>query len=345
MTASYTDRLNDHTHPQVSVVMTVFNGERHLRPAIESVLRQTFHDLELIVVDDGSSDGSLDIVRSCDDPRLRLVAQSNHGHAAALNAGVRLCRGEYVAVMDHDDVSYPERIETELTFLKDHPDHGLVGSQYESIDSNGEVLGIHRVPVEHDEICRILRTEGDCIAGPSMMLRRDALLEVGGYRSEFDLAQDYDLALRVADKWRLANLPSFLLQWRFDENGATYRHYWRQEALARAARECARRRLRGVREDTEFCIKTALEQYSRKLTSSDRRHLVAKANLSWGVTYYTLGDKSNARRRIVDSLKQRPLQPRAAAFLVLTVLPHRVGAWARSVVSRKRVRTAVTVDE
>jgi glycosyltransferase involved in cell wall biosynthesis len=133
---------------RVSVVMSVFNGERFLREAVDSILGQTYRDLELIVIDDGSADGSGEILaqRRQADARLRVFPQANMGLTRSLNRGVELSTGEYVARMDADDLSEPRRFERQVAFMDAHPDVGLLGTAYREIDGEGRVLGTKVFP-------------------------------------------------------------------------------------------------------------------------------------------------------------------------------------------------------
>lgn len=317
-----------------SVVVTTFNGERFIDATMVSILGQTHRNLELVVVDDGSTDGTLAILDKITDGRVRVIRQSNMGHSAALNAGASACHGDYVAISDHDDISHPERVQRQIAYLLRNPRCALVGTQYETIDECGRVLGPNTVPIGHRAITEELRAQGDCIAGPSVMIRRQALAEVGGYRSLFDVAQDYDLVLRLSENWQLANLPEVLLRWRFQPDCATSRGYARQTALAEAARECARRRRAGLPEDADTVVARALQDVSSRESGAKNRSLLAKAFLSWGVNYFTLGDRRSARCRLWTSLKYRPIQPRAAAFLALAFMPRPLGVRTRAVARR-----------
>ena len=129
------------TAPRVSVVMGAYNGERFLRPAIESILNQTFRDFELIVIDDCSTDATPRILREFKDDRMRVVRnERNLGIAKTLNKGIAIARGEYVALQDHDDLSQPDRFSKQVAFLETHPRVGMVGSRVNLIDESGVAL-------------------------------------------------------------------------------------------------------------------------------------------------------------------------------------------------------------
>ena len=185
------------TAPRVSVVMGAYNGERFLRPAIESILSQTFRDFELIVIDDYSTDSTPRILREFKDARMRVLRnERNLGIAKTLNNGIAAARGEYVALQDHDDISWPTRLEYQVAFFDKHAQVGMVGSSCNVIDEVGTF--VPHWPVEYDDVklrwallwrCPFFHT--------AVMVRRRAIEEVGGYSSDprYRFAEDYDLML------------------------------------------------------------------------------------------------------------------------------------------------------
>ena len=324
--------------PLVSVIIAAFNSGRFIRPAVSSILNQTYPRLELVIVDDGSADGTPDILKSLAGGRVKILTQPNRGISAALNAGIAASCGELVAFMGHDDVSYPARIARQVEYLKCHGDCGLLGTQFEAIDDTGAVLGPHLVPLTHEDIVDELRTRGNCIGSPSIMVRRSVLQDVGGFRGEFDFAEDYDFILRVSESWQVANLPEMLLEWRRLDTGVTNAHSSRQDALARAARECARRRLAGLPEDMEACVRDALRSTAPERKREGSRERWTSAYLVWGVNYFSLGQRQRAIKALLNSLRLNPFQLRAAVFVALALLPRRTGTWTRSFIARQLSR-------
>ncbi len=203
----------------VSVLMPVYNGARYVSPAIQSVLAQTHRHLELVIVDDGSADGTVAIIRKFadGDGRVRLLRRSHQGIVAALNAGLSECRHPLVARMDADDIAHPARIAVQTTYLQEHPDCVAVGSQVEKIDAAGKALGKEAVPLDHADIVDRTLHYACSIWHPSVIYRRDTVLAIGGYRAECEWAEDLDLWLRLSEVGRLANLPQTLLQYRIHD--------------------------------------------------------------------------------------------------------------------------------
>ena len=201
--------------PGVTVLMPVFNGERFLRQAIESILRQTYQDVELLIVNDGSTDASRDIVLSYNDPRITLVENSeNIGLAAALNVGIKLAKYELVARQDADDISLPERLALQVAFLEENQNVVLVGTQATIIDQKGFRVGLvldHACT--HDSIRWDLLFDNG-FTHTSVMFRRSIIAQLGGYDTAFRYCQDYALWTQVARRHCVANLDVCLVHYR-----------------------------------------------------------------------------------------------------------------------------------
>jgi glycosyltransferase involved in cell wall biosynthesis len=204
----------------VSVVLPVRNGERFVREAIESILRQTYADLEVVVVDDGSTDGTVEVVTSLGDDRLRALRQEAAGLVVALQRGVAEARAAFVARMDADDVSEPERIERQVELLRLRPRAGMVATWVAVIDEDGREVRHEVLPEAHEDLVRRLLLRNPFQHG-SVLMRRDALEEVGGYRADYGANEDYDLWRRLARSWELACVPEVLYRYRVHAGAVT----------------------------------------------------------------------------------------------------------------------------
>ncbi|MGC4031253.1 MAG: glycosyltransferase [Tepidisphaeraceae bacterium] len=206
--------------PAVSVVMSVYNAQRYLREALDSILWQTFTDFEVVVIDDGSKDDSLFILRDYEsrDNRIRIISRPNKGLTVSLNEALAAARGEFIARMDADDVADPNRFEKQVAFLRDNADVVVVGSSVELVDPYGVHIGFVNYPTDHADIDKrlIQKGEGGVLPHPATMLRAAAVKAVGGYREEFNNSEDLDLWLRLAETGKVANLPDVLLKYRRD---------------------------------------------------------------------------------------------------------------------------------
>jgi hypothetical protein len=200
--------------PKVTVLMPVFNGEPYLSEAIASILGQTFTDFELLIIDDGSTDRSRQIVRSLNDPRVRLLCNDgNLRLIATLNRGLDEAHGMYVARMDADDISLPGRLEAQVAFLDLHPEIGVLGTGIQIIDAFG-VPGTEILLPGNNALIRWNLALRSPLAHPTVMMRRSIIAAIGGYRTEPLHCEDYDLWWRASQVTRIANLPTVLLRLR-----------------------------------------------------------------------------------------------------------------------------------
>jgi hypothetical protein len=193
--------------------MAVFNSERYLRDSVESILGQTFTDFEFLIIDDGSTDSSVQIIQSYTDPRICLVHNSgNLGLAASLNKGLALALGEYIARMDADDISRPERLSRQVYFMDEHPLVGVCGSWVQFFPKPNN--NVWKLPERSEEIrCWQFHTVG--VAHPSVMLRRQFFTQHGlMYDPLYRYAQDYELWGRAIRHMGFANIPEVLLDYR-----------------------------------------------------------------------------------------------------------------------------------
>jgi glycosyltransferase involved in cell wall biosynthesis len=205
---------------KVTVLMSVYNGERYIRQAIESILRQTFTDFEFTIVDDASTDGTPAILDSLSDTRIvRLKNESNLGLTTSLNRGLKVAHGELIARMDADDISLPQRLEKQVDYLDKHPDVGILGSTCQLIDASGQGQGMKpRLP--NDTLIRWSSLLRNPFIHPTVMIRRNVLVENNLFYDEnFKATQDYEFFTRVLKYTRGANLSEPLLLYRLHVGG------------------------------------------------------------------------------------------------------------------------------
>jgi glycosyltransferase involved in cell wall biosynthesis len=202
--------------PKVSVVTSVYNGEKYIEECVQSILHQSFEDFEFILLDNGSTDGTAELLDRINDPRVRVVHQENLGISQSLNKGVHLARGELIVRLDADDVSYPHRLEHQVKFMDANKDYVLCGGGYQRwIDGS---LSPQTVPLpltDHD-IRRCL-SRFNPIAHSAVVFRKDAFLQVGGYDRHLLFTQDYDLWIRLMKIGKACNLEENLGFVRFYE--------------------------------------------------------------------------------------------------------------------------------
>jgi glycosyltransferase involved in cell wall biosynthesis len=235
------------TVPSICVLMPVHNEERFCAEAIESILNQTYGAFEFIIVNDGSTDGSLEILRhyAQRDARICLIdLPENCGLSNCLNLGLARARADLIARMDADDVALPHRLQAQLAFFEQHPSIQVAGSSqlHMDIDGSNERLNVSLTDVAEVRETLVSR---NAIAHSTVMMRREPIIGLGGYRPAFDLAEDYDLWLRVSEKADIANMPDALMRVRRHPGNTNIYAGDRQEFLAQVARYCGMLRRRG----------------------------------------------------------------------------------------------------
>lgn len=186
--------------------MSVYNAERYVSKAIESILLQTFKDFEFIIINDGSEDNSSEIIRSYDDDRIILIEQQNCGLISALNKGLEKSRSPLIARMDADDISLPDRLKVQFSWMSKIPEVGIAGLRCNYIDTNDNILTASSgILMEHQDILEgILHAHrGTSLIHPTVMMKKQVVLRAGGYNDRFPVCEDIDLWLRVSSFARL----------------------------------------------------------------------------------------------------------------------------------------------
>lgn len=233
--------------PRVSVIIPVRNGAQFIGQAIDSILSQTLTDLELLVVDDASTDNTPEIIQSYADPRLRYLHNPQClGVSASRNRAMAEARARYVAFLDADDIAYPQRLELQLAYLDSHPEVALVGAHLDYIDAEGKFLYSEK-PGQRPCEPVALRSEllrRACILPSSATGRTNALIDAGGFPQQMHYAEDHDLWCRIAVKHDLAIMPERLVAYRHHSNQATFK------------------KIRAAHQATQACIEKARQRYA-----------------------------------------------------------------------------------
>lgn len=207
------------SNPKVSVILPTYNAAAHLGKAIDSILGQTFPDFELIIINDGSTDGTSEVLAKYHDPRITVIAQENLGLPKALNRGLTIARGAYIARQDADDISLPSRLEKQVKFLDQNERHGLVGTWSQITTPDGPSNRRHLHPISNGQIQVQLLINNQFVH--SSVMFRASCLKITGLYSE-DPAhfppEDYDLWLKMAKNVLVANIPEALLQYLEEPN-------------------------------------------------------------------------------------------------------------------------------
>jgi glycosyltransferase involved in cell wall biosynthesis len=300
------------TAPRVSVLLPTHNAASHVRGALRSVLNQTFADFEVLVVDDGSADGTREIVESFEDDRVRLLIRDETGLASALNHGIEAARGEYVARQDADDRSAAERFERQVAFLDAHPSVAMVGTGARLVaETEGDAGRRHVLarPTVQD-----LEDRNRFVHG-SVMLRASALRRVGGYDEFFDVSEDYDLWLRLAAAYPVRNLnePLYLLHLRTESVYAS-----RLEASKLYGRYATRRAKNALPDGLEERITSeGIEALYDDFSATERRAYHAEL----GLELLRYGDRANARRHCLRAISRSKSAVQPALIFALSFAP------------------------
>lgn len=313
----------------VSVVMAVHNGEQFLQSALDSILSQTLDNIEFIVVDDGSVDSTPSILHSAKYQGVSVLRlQQNEGIGSALNAGISKASGEYIARQDADDISSPERLLIQAKYLDSHPSVAVVGTAAQWIDRDGGVIRTWPEGLTNSEIQQRLLYTCPLIHG-STMFRRETFEEIGGYDAQLRTAQDYDLWLRIAERWNIVSIPDVIYSYRWHDAMVSKTAKSEQDENATSARSHA--------------IKRRLKELQRLIGGGDSKlsfpsHPKSREEIARLYLWWSAGARSYSKIAALLFL--------AGAFLLK---PNNPQAWKYSaeILRRKRslVKTKIGLSE
>ena len=299
-------------NPLVSVILPVYNAEKYLDNAIESILNQTLTNFELLIVNDGSNDNSSSIISKFlnSDSRIVLIEQENQGVVKALNTALKLCKGKYVARMDADDICVANRLELQTDYLEKNKNIVLVGGQCYTIDEDGDLIGSINVLTDNYDINLSLLREklyGDKthLVHPAVMFRQDVATKISGYDFRYKWAEDRDFFLRMGDFGLLSNLDVFVLYYRHHSESVSVTKNLLQQKSAIAA------------------INAAIERRKLKIEKKSEKNYINKNpifNHSEFITIYAFnnGYYKAARKHAIRNLMNKPISLRAWKGLALT---------------------------
>lgn len=301
--------------PKISVVMSVYNGEKYLREAIDSILNQTFADFEFIIIDDGSTDESSDIIKSYNDPRIILIRQKNKGLAAALNVGIKAARGKYIARMDADDISAQSRLEKQILFMESNPVCVALGTNAVVINEDGEELYKTDLPLDNETIKSLVVTGCPFYHG-SVMLKRDTLFAVDGYNEEVRMAQDDFLWIKIQNHGYFYLVKEALYYYRITSNNIS------------KLNKTASRKLREIIIDyaeTDALTSESIAYINNIATSKHTKLKKAMYCLQVGRAKLVHGrDRKGSRGWLLKAIRIDPFNSRAIFNLLLSYLPYTI---------------------
>lgn len=319
-------------NPKVTIIMPVYNGEKYLQEAIDSILQQTFKDFVFLIINDGSTDGTDKILQSYNDKRIKIMNnEKNIGLTKSLNKGLKLARGEYIARQDADDISFPERLEKEVLFLDQNKNIALVGTYYYIINEKGRMLNTIKLLTKSEEI-KIGLLKGNQFGHGSVMFRAECIKEVGYYREELGPAEDYDLWLRISDRYNMENIPEPLYKWRINIESVSIKkkvligkYTLLAVELAKERRKLGKDKLQILKKEE---INDFLDSYLNSKSGYQSKKEIAQNYCFWGVILLNGKDYKGALQLLSKSLFICPLCISNWIFflkgLIVLLLPRKI---------------------
>lgn len=302
------------SQPVITILMPARNAAPYIGDAIRSVLNQTFSQFELLIIDDGSTDDTVDIARQFSDRRIRIISQEPEGVSAALNFGLQESSGEFIARFDADDICMPERLEKQLHFLRTNPDHVIVGSDAEYMSENGDHLFYFSCHGHtHEEISSKIYDHCPFIHS-AVMYRKKAVMATGGYCPHTHNFEDYLLWIQLKKYGKYHNLPEPLIRVRFNPGSVTMDEKWRGNRFRKLKKQIIRR---------GYATETDGHHLKAILQKQDVHHIRQ-------ASYYALCGKKfllnnhqpgKARKQFATSIKHYPLRLDNYVFYMLSFLP------------------------
>jgi len=302
--------------------MPIFNAERFLRRAIESILNQSFSDFAFLIINDGSSDSSEKIILSYKDSRIQLIKNiTNLGVIQSLNKGIELSSAEFIARQDADDISLPQRLQEQVNFLEKHSNIGLVGTCFMVINEKGEPVTKVRVPTEPDILRQKLNKKNQFAHG-SVLIRRECLEKVGLYRKAFKHCEDYDLWLRLSEHYNLSNLPEYLYQWRLVTGSISTSHSYYQKKCAEFAFQLHQERLLYGQDRIESgkMTTTEVDSYINSMGFGQDKNLEIQSLCEQGFSYLVNDRYSQACQYYLKSFKLNKFKIKTWLFIIIAIL-------------------------
>lgn len=286
--------------PLVSILMPVFNCEAYLNESVPSLLKQSYENFELLIIDDGSTDKSLDILKDFakQDKRIQVYTQENIGITKTLNKLIEYSKGDFLARMDADDRAFPHRLNAQVEYLKDNPTTTAVGSSYELINEIGQPITVIKLPQKHDQIDTLHLEGHTSMSHPAIMMRKKSVVEVGGYDENIPTAQDIDLWLRLAEIGLLANLPDPLIQYRVHNQSISEKKKDLQTHCINLSRKKAWDR-RG--------IKTPFKEVNSDWRPDDSTNSRYLHLLKYGWMAWNSGNKKTCQTYVLRAIRLRPI--------------------------------------
>ncbi len=300
--------------PLITVLMPAYNAEKYIDEAIRSVLVQTFTDFELLIVNDGSTDNTKQMIESYDDPRIRLINQTNRGIASALNIGLLNAKADLIARFDADDICMPERLQVQYEFLKDNPDHIIVGSDADYMDMNGEYVFTCGLPAYSNEEIQDLAFHKCPFIHSAVLFRKAFVLQAGGYNENAYAFQDHLLWAMVIKQGKAGNLRQKLILVRLCPESTSIDEKWRTKRFRQIKHDSIERGYITEEEGKEI-LGILKKQNNNKIKKGSYYSLLAKKYL------FNNYDRPKARENIFQLIQIYPMRIQGYLLYGLSLLP------------------------
>ncbi|MDB4925820.1 glycosyltransferase [Mucilaginibacter sp.] len=308
------------TNPCITVLMPAYNTEKYISEAIESVLQQTHTDFELIIVNDGSTDGTKAIINSYKDERIILIDQPNMGVAAALNTGLKYSKAPYIARFDADDVCHPQRLEKQIKFLLENPEYILVGSDADYILENNDFLfHFQCIAHSHQEIMEKLYFYCPFMH-PTVMYKKANVANAGGYPTDAHNFEDYLLWTAIAKEGKFCNLAEPLIKYRLNSASVTIDERWRGKRFRELKRDAIKRGHITAEEGNEL-LAIIKSQDVRKIKEGSYHALCGKKFLANNY------QPEKAREHVKKAISIWPLRLDNYLLYTVSYLPEKFILW------------------
>jgi glycosyltransferase involved in cell wall biosynthesis len=275
--------MSENNSELISVIMPFYNAGKFLAMAIESILNQSYKNLEFIIINDGSTDGSDKLVTAFSDKRIRYYSAEHKGIVAQLNFGIDQSKGKFIARMDADDISHPERLQVEYDFLKANSNVSAVGSSYYRIDEKGNRLYKKRQLITHKE-CKFIAPINSPLLHPTLLTFKNVLIDLGGYSDNYNGIEDYDLFNRMINAgYKIANIDKYLFSYRLNKshiNSAAEKK--QQSSIYSYGRELLKTNIKENEKNYEPYFQLAVLEYYLGKVSLSRKYLFKTLKLKPG---------------------------------------------------------------
>jgi len=316
------------TEPKVTVLMPAYNAERYIADAIRSVLEQTFTDFELLVVDDGSTDSTSQIISSFQDHRVVLISQQNKGVSAALNLGLSLARAPYVARFDADDICYPDRLKIQYDFITTYPEYGIIGSAADYVDAEGHYIFTHYPAAHLNEEIQQLKYSICPFIHSSVMYKKDLIINNGGYNEHAYTYEDHFLWVNILKNEKACNLSKALIRVRLNPESITVDERWHS------------RKFRSIKYSTLKNKSITREQGTALYQISGKQYPAQKK----AGAYYALCSKkflvnnyqpAKARYNVARAIRLQPFRLDNYIIYTMSYLPEPIINWMYKISARR----------